>query len=156
MFKAPAHLIVKAQTNYPPTDDYLHCQTKAPAMRILLNTFLLLLPFTLLAQLNIPPSSAPAELRTQIGLTNFTITYHPVSRGELFSVSSSPMARYGAPALTKLPASNLIRISVLVVTHLPQAPTLFTLFHRKKTIGLLSSMQTLPSGGLVDTMKVRM
>ena len=83
-------------------------------MRILLNTFLLLLPFTLLAQLNIPPSSAPAELRTQIGLTNFTITYHrPSVKGRVIFSELLPYGqvwRTGANEATRIQFDQDIRI----------------------------------------------
>lgn len=45
-------------------------------MRTFFSCLILLVPILLTAQLTVPPSSAPATLETQIGLTNFSITYH--------------------------------------------------------------------------------
>ena len=84
-------------------------------MRQLLLFLSLCLPLFAAAQLNIPPSSAPATLQTQLGLTNFTITYHrPSVKGRLIFGELLPYGeiwRTGANEATQISFDQPILIA---------------------------------------------
>lgn len=75
-------------------------------MRHFFFLLIVVLPCTLFSQLTIPPSSAPAQLSTQIGLTQFDITYHrPGVKGRVIFGDLLPydeVWRTGANEATRL------------------------------------------------------
>ncbi|MEO0726990.1 MAG: DUF6503 family protein [Bacteroidota bacterium] len=83
-------------------------------MRTITIALLLCCSWALQAQLTIPPSSAPAELHTQIGLTDFTITYHrPSVKGRVIFGELLPYKqvwRTGANEATLIRFDKDIRI----------------------------------------------
>lgn len=92
------------------------------------------LPFLVHAQLNLPPASAPAQLTTQIGLTNFTITYHrPGVKGRAIFGELIP---YGEVWRTGANQATLLRfdreISIKGVTVAAGTYSLYTIPNENK------------------------
>lgn len=84
-------------------------------MRHFVLLLLAALPCALFGQLTIPPSSAPAQLSTQIGLTEFDITYHrPGVKGRVIFGELLPydqVWRTGANEATRIRFDHPIRIA---------------------------------------------